>query len=274
MEKSDKIGSLAAALCKAQRAMGAAKKDSTLKVTAKGTGAPLFTTKYADLAAVIEAVKEPLSDNALSFVQAVDTNEAGAIVVETILLHDSGEWIGSKLAMKPTGSDPQSIGSCITYARRYSLQSLVGLPADDDDGTAASGRKAEPAEAKKSPPPEQSTLDAVYSNISKVESIPHLENYEKILRGTATGPKAKEHVHFNIIPKLNPGDKKALETRISARRELIKDSLPKGVDTVAMFELAGKKAVTKEEIKAQLKDAYQHDDLTRITADQMDTIMT
>jgi hypothetical protein len=130
MNRSDTIANLATALAKAQGQMENAKKDSNN---------PFFKSKYADLSSVIEAIKKPFSDNGLSYTQCAEFDENNFVVVETIVFHESGEWISSKLRMRPTKEDPQGMGSCITYARRYGLQALVGLSAEDDDGNIASG---------------------------------------------------------------------------------------------------------------------------------------
>lgn len=141
--RSDSIGALAAALSKAQGAMeGASKANEN----------PFFKSKYADLASVWDACRVPLSTNALAVVQTVDDAEAnGRVIVETVLMHASGEWISGRIAMKPTKDDPQGIGSAITYARRYGLQAIVGIAPEDDDGNAASGNrgKAEDKETTK-----------------------------------------------------------------------------------------------------------------------------
>lgn len=136
MLKSESINELASALCKAQSVMTFAKKDAAN---------PFFKSKYADLSAVVDAIKKPLADNGLAYAQATDIDEHGGVIVETTLLHSSGQWIGSRLRMMPVKADPQGIGSCITYARRYGLQALVGIPADDDDGNAASGNETNAA---------------------------------------------------------------------------------------------------------------------------------
>ena len=149
MKTSEQIHELAAALAKAQGAMESAKKDSAN---------PFFKSLYADLASVVAAIRKPLSDHGLAYVQATDQTDAGGIVVETRLMHASGQWIESRLTMFPTKSDPQGIGSIITYARRYALQAIVGVPADDDDGNAGSKPGASTAEKIKAPkhyPPEK-----------------------------------------------------------------------------------------------------------------------
>lgn len=135
MNKSENIGQLAAALAKAQGQM---------KFAAKDANNPFFKSKYADLASVIEAIKVPLSANGIAFVQATDFEDS-AVIVETILLHESGEWISGKLRMQPTKNDPQGVGSAVTYAKRYGLQALAGVPSDDDDGNAATGLQGAPA---------------------------------------------------------------------------------------------------------------------------------
>src|SRR5574340_169669 len=142
MNKSESIGKLAEALAKAQSVMKFAKKDSTN---------PYLKSKYADLAAVVEAIKAPLSDNGLSYVQSTDIADDGAVIIETTLMHSSGEWISSRLRMKPIKDDPQSVGSAVTYGRRYGLQALVGIPADDDDGEAAQERVKETQQKRKGP---------------------------------------------------------------------------------------------------------------------------
>jgi len=131
MLKSETIKELATALAKAQGQMGSAKKDASN---------PFFKSKYADLAAVVEAVKGPFSANGLSYCQFVDTDEQG-LWIETILMHSSGEWLSGRLRMPVAKqNDPQALGSAVTYGRRYGLQAAAGVPADDDDGNAATGK--------------------------------------------------------------------------------------------------------------------------------------
>ena len=128
MTHSDTIGTLAEALSKAQRTMKNAVKDSSN---------PFFKSKYADLASVSDACREELSANGLAVVQ-LPTMRDGKMVLEYMLMHSSGEFIGSELEMTPVKSDPQGIGSAITYARRYTLAAITGVATEDDDGNAAS----------------------------------------------------------------------------------------------------------------------------------------
>ena len=131
--QSESIKELATALSKAQGAMEGAKKDSAN---------PFFRSKYADLASAWESCRKPLSDNGLSVIQTTDILPEGLRLITT-LLHTSGEWVSGILPVKPVKDDPQGMGSAMTYARRYGLMAIVGIAPEDDDGNAASGKKAE-----------------------------------------------------------------------------------------------------------------------------------
>jgi len=137
MEMSEKIDALAKALSAAQGEMGGAVKDASN---------PFFKSSYADLGSVIRAIKEAFANNGLSYTQFPVRDEAGA-GVETILMHESGQWIKSHYTLPLAKFDAQSAGSCLTYARRYALQAIAGIPAVDDDGNQAN------ASAPAAPPP-------------------------------------------------------------------------------------------------------------------------
>jgi hypothetical protein len=127
MNTSQTIKELALALHKAQVKITAALKDSTN---------PHFRSKYADLSSVVAAVKAPLNAEGIVFLQGVSGVENG-VAVETMLLHVSGEWMSSTLEIPASKHDAQGYGSAITYGRRYGLQAMCGVPAEDDDGNAA-----------------------------------------------------------------------------------------------------------------------------------------
>jgi len=134
-EQSTKIDALAEALSAAQNEMGSAVKDAAN---------PFFKSKYADLGSVVKAIKDPLSNNHLSYTQFPIRNEQSAGVI-TILMHSSGQWMRSSYTLPLSKFDAQSVGSCITYARRYALQAIAGVPAEDDDGnTATESAPADP----------------------------------------------------------------------------------------------------------------------------------
>ena len=129
MKQSESITELATALCLAQAEMGGAIKDSNN---------PFFKSSYADLTSVIKVIKEPFAKYGLSFVQLPVTSAGGnGIGVSTMLMHKSGQWLQSEYLLPMDKVTPQGAGSAITYARRYALQSLVGIPSVDDDSELA-----------------------------------------------------------------------------------------------------------------------------------------
>ena len=168
MMRSETTGALAAALAKAQRAMEGAKKDGWN---------PFYKSKYAELASVWDACREPLTANGLAVVQTTNADGDGLIVIiETTLLHESGEWIAGSLALVPAKpDDPQSVGSAITYGRRYGLAAMVGVCPEDDDGEAATGRAKPPQQPK---PGEKATpKSSKYPNREKINAALH-DNYD------------------------------------------------------------------------------------------------
>lgn len=142
MNQSESIKELATALVKAQASMGGA---------VKSTDNDYFSSTYADLTSIIKVIKKPFEENGLSYTQFPVTSSGGkGIGVVTMLMHTSGEWLQSeyflpmKLTQKNPNGDPQTAGSAITYARRYALQAMAGIPAVDDDAEAAMLRNEEP----------------------------------------------------------------------------------------------------------------------------------
>ena len=130
MNTSETIGELATALAKAQGQMGSAEKNKINKN---------FGNPYADLTSVIDVIKKPLAANGLAYVQ-VPIVEQGRTGVITRLMHTSGEFLESCVTVQLAKDTAQGVGSALTYSRRYSLQSMFGIPADDDDGESAEGR--------------------------------------------------------------------------------------------------------------------------------------
>jgi hypothetical protein len=128
--ESESIKELATALAKAQGVIEGAVADSEN---------PHWKSKYADLYSVWGACREPLTSNGLSVVQLPRT-EGTKCYVMTMLMHSSGQWIKGELGATPTKQDPQGIGSCITYLRRYSLSAVVGVCPEDDDGNGAADK--------------------------------------------------------------------------------------------------------------------------------------
>jgi hypothetical protein len=168
METSQTIAKISAALVKAQAEMGNAKKESTN---------PFFKSKYADLNAIREAVLPVLNKHGIAVIQPtiVGENSNYRNYVKTILLHESGEYIsGLTEIVCSRPNDAQAQGSGLTYARRYGLQSIVNVGADDDDGNSAS-QPVKVNELKPLPPlPEskkESVIDFLVNKGGTIEQI-------------------------------------------------------------------------------------------------------
>jgi len=172
--KSESIKELLTALSKAQGEMGDA---------VKGSDNPFFHSTYADLASVWEVARGPLSRNGLAIVQIPEITENG-FVLNTMLGHNSGEFIVSRYPITPMkqmrdsgwtiSNDPQSIGSAISYAKRYALAAMLGIATadEDDDGEKAMGRGKDvqkPVSKITKPPFTKKPIDVVKEPITMVK---------------------------------------------------------------------------------------------------------
>lgn len=170
--ESDSLNELFGALAKAQLEMEIAKTDSSN---------PFFKSKYADLASVVKASRPFLAKNGLSVIQRVLPNGNGSLYLYTRLCHASGQWMESKMPIAPPKADIQTLGSYITYLRRYSYASTVGVVAseEDDDGEKGMEQARVQGHAEKASP-----------NISKAQLevlSQELEGYEDVLESLLKG---------------------------------------------------------------------------------------
>ena len=130
MNKSENICDLAKALMVVQASLTPAKRDSTNQY---------YNSTYADLSSVWESCRGLLSKNGLCVIQGNRVGAESTLIVETFLIHESGQWVQSELCLPLSKNDPQGVGSAMTYGRRYGLAAIIGIVADaDDDGNAAS----------------------------------------------------------------------------------------------------------------------------------------
>jgi hypothetical protein len=132
MEKSESIVKLSKALVKMQSEMGAASKSSDN---------PFFKSKYADLASVKEATRLPLLNNGLTITQFVGEYVAGVMSLETIILHESGEYMSRVASIPIAKADCHAATAGVTYLRRTSIAAVCNLMQEDDDGNAAADPK-------------------------------------------------------------------------------------------------------------------------------------
>lgn len=133
LNESEQLNELYSALAKAQGEIELASADSKN---------PFFKSNYANLASIVKVSRQPLSKNGLAIIQRVQSNENNQMFLYTRLCHASGQWIEAKMPINPPKNDIQSIGSYITYLRRYNLASIVGITVgeEDDDGESAMPR--------------------------------------------------------------------------------------------------------------------------------------
>lgn len=150
MQTSENLSDLTAALAKAQGELSAALKTSDN---------PFYQSKYADLATVWECWQKVGPKNGLAITQVIRAADGG-LVLDTVLLHVSGQRVVSTIPIRPMrqtkdkgwveSPDPQSMGSAITYSRRQALQAISGIVADLDDdaeGAVSEGKKTRPTQA-------------------------------------------------------------------------------------------------------------------------------
>jgi len=138
MYKSETIGALSKALSIAQ---------GKIENASKNAANPHFKSKYADLAEVLNTIRPVFSECGLSYIQFPSYCD-GIAHVDTLLMHESGEWISNTSSAPVTKQDAQGVGSTTTYLRRYSLAAMAGIAQEDDDANSAVGGKGKPQEIK------------------------------------------------------------------------------------------------------------------------------
>ena len=132
---SESIGTIAAALAKAQGELVNPEKSLVATIRSDGPGAAERSFRYAPLSSGLDIVRKTLSQHEIATVQTTSIDQSAGIVnLTTVLAHASGEWIASDwpvCAISETAS-PHRMGAALTYARRYALFTLVGIAGEDD----------------------------------------------------------------------------------------------------------------------------------------------
>jgi hypothetical protein len=170
MKTSESIKNLTKSLLKAQTQMGSAKKDSKN---------PFFKSTYADLPTVMEVVKAPLNDAGIIVLQPASNRDGKNFITTTLIHGETGEFMSSETEVVcAKANDPQAFGAAQTYARRFGLQAMLFIPAEDDDGNYASGKtsyRSNSTEAKATTTATIATAsaqDAVVASESEVKVEP------------------------------------------------------------------------------------------------------
>lgn len=173
-EMSEKFDIVLKQLMKAKSEMGSrVKKDSSN---------PFHKSKYASLGAHLELCENVLLNHGLLFMHTTNFINGSPVLIATIHHPESCQWTKSYLPLPNPKNDSQGVGASITYMRRYSINSMLGLNAEDDDGETSSGRgqyaKKEAAEAAAKQKNQNDTTQKNYQKINsqQVSQIKFLEN--------------------------------------------------------------------------------------------------
>ena len=201
------MNNIAKAFVAAKREFAPALKTSTN---------PHFRSKYADLAGCLEAVNEALLNHGIAVYQETSEDESG-VTVETVFLHESGETLrGGKLHVPAAKQDPQGYGSALTYARRYSIMAATGIAAEDDDGNAATFRKAKnPLDTVQPKPPTSDFPLYVPGKDDPHSSYPNAdawaEAYEKMMATVESAGKVEPRERMTKLRELKQANEARLE---------------------------------------------------------------
>lgn len=124
LEFSPSLGALAKALAAAQGELKDAVKDAVN---------PHFKSKFATLSSVRSAITPTFTKYGLAVTQLNEPHGDAGVCVVTLLMHESGEWIRSRLYVPVSKKDAQGFGSALSYARRYALAMIANIASDEDD---------------------------------------------------------------------------------------------------------------------------------------------
>jgi len=196
---SPTIGQIAKALAAAQLEMGPAIKDKVGNIPGKD-GRQGYSYGYATLAACFEAI-QPLHKNGIA-VSQIPLDGGNGVLIATMLIHESGEWIRGDLWLPVTQQTPQGFGSALTYCRRYGLSTLCGLASDDDDGDAAThgphkpqARQPAKPPAKTSAPANLGTFASLCDLVDQAETVAHCNSVASMTaKARAAGEITDSHV--------------------------------------------------------------------------------
>lgn len=155
--RSVEIEKLVTALAQAQAEIKSPERNRTVNVTPRsgGTG---YSFSYATLDHIIEAIRGPLTKNGLWFTQIL-REDGGTYILDTRLLHNSGQWLACQTPLLFEGGGNQQFGSALTFMKRYALTSLLGIAAEeDDDANAADGNTVNQVQDRKPLPPKPDVI--------------------------------------------------------------------------------------------------------------------
>lgn len=230
MQHSQEIGKISAAIAKAQGKIEPAVFDREN---------PFHKNRYATLNSVISAVKSELTANEIAVFQGTDISEDGGLIVETMLTHSSGEWIKSAIKMHPKDNSPQSVGSAITYARRYLLAAMTCNSSEEDDDANAATPTNQTRQQPRQTPVKASPTVKPTTNTTRKADTPRT-SFETVSEGipSCTGTDALEIQR--LASKLGAVDKASvlkmiagvIGREIKSSAELTRDEAKKVIGTL------------------------------------------
>src|SRR6516164_174815 len=208
---SQSIGTIAAALAKAQAQLVNPEKSLVATITSDGLRGTEQTFRYAPLSSGLDIVRKTLSQHEIATVQTTSIDETVGIVrLSTVLAHASGEWIASDWPVCAIGDTaaPHRMGAALTYARRYALFTLVGIAGEDDlDAPDLIARTIPPSKAER-PPGNQNGQQLRSGQVSSTQQC-----------SSGRRPKAVSNLPK---PALDPMASNALRGQLTAEIEGIK----------------------------------------------------
>lgn len=278
-KQSIEIAKLAEALAKAQGEFERVSKDAENPFFSK----PNRKASYADMASVIAATRPALSKYGLSVIQSPRstlTEGQRCVVVSTMLIHSSGEWIADELAVPIEKTfTAQSVGSAVTYARRYALQAFLCVAGEDDDGNAAVGNKERTPEEEKEfaedfeqrtaeqtaiAPFQQKAIQAAMEKSGKTEG--DLTTYLGLI-----GHKRIEHVlksEFNDLLKWANGNPNGKQIAAVILEKPKPDLRTKAMSK--LFAVAAEYSIPEGDVRRAAYEKYTVDSMTKLSIDQLE----
>lgn len=226
--KSETIIKLAKSLVETQK---------ELKQPLKDAKNPFFKSEYVPLENVAEAITQTATKYGLAFSQYATTTENGNVSVGTIVFHESGEYIEyPPLILKPENTKPQSIGSAITYAKRYALSAIFGITSDKDDDVNKANGNREPQKQ----PQKRNQKQAPQNDEPDVHAI--VEKYVQQL--AVLGVKREDVVEY-VCNKHNVGNMFDIQPNILVG-EIKQIWLKKSNEARAKYEEQNEKGIDSE----------------------------
>lgn len=234
MKTSEHINDLATALSKAQGEMTHAEK---------GKKNDHFGNTYADIASIIEAIREPFSKYGLSYAQ-MPTYLEGKAVLATRMMHASGQWIESHTPILASKADAQGFGSGLTYARRYALAAIAGIAQDDDDGHAAAQSTRNQSKKPAASPPPKPPVD------NRRNEAPVSQDQIKMLF-TVAGDKSIKHEQMKMIVKTFYGLESSKDLKKWQLDEILSMIRSKSIDQINVEVVTRQQEMSEQKGSAQ-----------------------